>query len=205
MKLKRKNPTYSDRYVYIDFEFDENPENTKFYIDDKTGGWLWSNDGYSTLTFLTRIFSIRWEDLFKKVYNLLKKEPFDIIRKNLIASIEDDDFYAITGDNVIWHFGDYVSDFVDDELKEIMSDLNLPEEIYDKFWDYFYYDFDDFMNWFKETGYYETLKKDLLKAKSLDELKDVIDDFKQYTKWEVLSEYFRDKIYETLDEIEKNE
>lgn len=205
-KIKiRKNPRkYEDEFAYVYYTLNENPQLTELYASDNLGLIIWRGSGNEFLSFLTKMFTRKSEKekyISQKIYEMLNEEPYELIRKNLIYSIQNDDFYEITGGIKGWVKNYDVENYIKELYSKAVLEFEPSREQINRFWKEINYDYEDFLDWFKETIHYEKLVKDLTNAKSLDELKEIITEFYKYKKDLVLIDYAKEKVYETFEKI----
>jgi hypothetical protein len=81
-------------------------------------GWNWDGTGKDLNTFMVRMAnSTAWGEFKSEMEN--EGVPFATLKGQMLEDPEDA-MYALTGDNVLWHFGEHEPDYSawDDYLKE---------------------------------------------------------------------------------------
>jgi hypothetical protein len=185
-------------YIHTEIERENGKLSAKYYIDDTIGGWIWEGFETVSLSFFTRICLSTIYNDFRKVWE--EKGGDKYLPELLRIALDNDDYYAITGDNRTWfdtaHLWDYVyetlreTEFSDEELEEISYYLT---EI----------DYDDFVEEYK-LALKDLVDKEVLQVRTLRELNHLLkNDIFRYNITELVYDYLNDKVEKAISEYEK--
>lgn len=196
--------------IHSHFRLEKTPKGYSLSLGNFTdAGWYWSGNENDLNTFLIRIANSDFRDTFlshfrkqKIDWNLFKKDVEKAIRTNT------DGIYALSGDNVMWHFGQnpYVENeeiFARDELEtQGFNENDIDKIIGDTYLNY-NTDFNEFFNEYKNT-----LKKDMLntlkKSETLEDYFSKLVEVEETARELVIAyiaEKFRDAFNKSLEEF----
>ena len=168
-------------------------------------GWYWSGDETELSGYLVRIQKSKITEEF--ISDMEDEEIiFEDLKPLILESLEDKEgngLYQITGDNIIWHFGQGYDLDIDMELEYYDQEYDLTkkdmDEIKDKYWSKMSgksINFDEF----KESNYYDDIKLDIKEA--IIESNTFQEYFKSLGKIDETAMY---SVSEWSDEIEREE
>jgi len=160
--------------------------NGKYHIslgNFSDAGWYWSGDKKDLMDFLIRLAKSQVAEEF---IEQMKKHKITLsdIKKDVALSIRkyNSGIYPITGDNVLWHFGE--TDFY------IYSE-EIEKEYGEDFWDYFTYSYERFIKKGYGKQVKEILMKILRKSKTFTELfYNITSEDTKEDIFEIIQEYF---------------
>lgn len=169
-------------------------------------GWFWDGDQTDMNGFFIRLEKSETKEEFLKQFNESKIDFEKDIKPLIKKAIEKNDgLYQISGDNVLWKFGQYETDDyqLEEDFKESGVDKSKLEKFKEAFYDNFTYDYDEF-----EKSYHgKELKKKMLelaeKSKTAEEYMNGISALQDDVNDEVHGGYLVDKESEAMGEAYK--
>jgi len=180
---------------YVSFElYDDGGDiSVTTSIDDFKGGWMWTGNESSFLTFINRIYDSILASEFKEKW---KKEGLDKYINNLInIAIDNNDFYSILGDNAFWFDNGWLYDYV----KELLNEEEIDEKEYDYYFDNIPLSYEELAPYIAKDDYIENIISKLRSIKSIDEFYNLRKRFSMDAVVSVVYELISDKFYSLLN------
>lgn len=210
-RLKRTVPKYIEKFKgqtittgsHHDWSVTEDGHNDLRLGNSTTEGWIWNGGDEDMVGFLVRIGESKITQEF--LNDVEGKVDFNDVKPILKENIKKNDgLYELSGDNVIWHFGEWEIDS-DAEKQELIENDGLSEKnaeaVIDKSWSYYSPDFDDFEKQYGEE-YREGMMSKLENSNSFQGFIENVDGFKQEMT-ESMASYHDGKFSEAVAEAIK--
>jgi len=176
-------------------------------------GWFWNGDETDLNGFLIRLNSSKVRDEFLAEMEK-NKITFESLKPLLLKAIEKGDgIYELSGDNLLWKFGEGLAsgrpdaDYIKERFEELVADGTLRETQKQMFEDETINNFSFTFEDFEKTDYAKDIKESMQKmaksSKSFKEYFNQLEDDKD-TRLEDVNEYLSNQEYEAIQKATEN-